>query len=502
MDFFPDYKPQAKRSKPRSNIFHAPAYSLYIRLVLGSLVAIILTGCPKPEEPKETPKAAKAVEPDPLTALVIDDTQIGEALARQWLAQSNGQLRIINRTTQEWEQTDFELGSDIDVAIYPVGLLGELESRQRIIPLAKKVWMSSNYNKEELLRIFRSTIPRHRNEIWGVPLGGAMLTLVFDQSVADRLPLGLPTDWEKLKESVSLLKEKSDSGSVRMPFRMPLAKGWAAEVFLARVASSIRTRGRLSTVFDRNDMRPLIDSEPFRIALEDLKYLMGEDRAQLELDPAALFQEILDGRTLMGITWPTPSDDGESRNNSPEASKIKVEFASLPGSDAWFDNKAGQWNQRSADESRKYDLVGFNGLLGSTSAASHNASGAFEFLAWLGNKSTPLKTMVYSSQSGPFRASHLGNPSIWFTRELSDECALRYADVLQENHDRDVLFMFPRIPGRRQYLTILDENIRDCLRGDLKVDAALSKSAQEWNALTDKLGREKMIRELAKDGGL
>ena len=468
------------------------------RLVVPLLFALTFVGCPKDAPPKQqSSQSPKNDEPEPLTVLVIEDVLIGEPLTRQWMAETSGKLTIVNRSMEALAKDDFELGREVDIVIYPVDILGELESRSRILPLSRDVWQSDQYNKEELLRIFRSTIPRHRNEIWGVPLGGAMFTLVFDEKIFLNPDTRVPETWEKLLEIVSQSRLNRESG---FSFRLPLAEGAAANLFLARSAPLIRTRGRLSTVFERSDMKPLINTQPFRKALNELKELMGDDQSQLDLTPQALFAEIAEGKTKMGITWPPSRAVDGDRDPAPSA--VAIGFASLPGQDEWFDPRGGTWNVRGEAEPRQFDLVGFNGLLGSASSTSRSTKDAFGFLSWLGNKSTPLKVLTFSSQSGPFRASYLANPGVWFTRRLPVESALRYGDVLYANHNRDVVFMFPRIPCRQQYLRILDDNVRACLMGQLDVDSALAKIASEWEQLTDSYGRQRMIRELAKDGGL
>jgi multiple sugar transport system substrate-binding protein len=471
---------------------------------LISAILLLLTGCPKPATPisRGGDDLEKTSVPDTLTVLLIDDDLIGTAIARHWSAESGGTLELSNLTSLELRETDFAIPQDVDVVIYPCGLIGELESRKLLVPFSRKIWQSEEYKKDELLRIYRNFTPKHRNETWGVPLGGPVFTLVFSQSVASDLVAsdidpGASLDWDRLRELVDKRRAQPDSN---FQFKMPLANGWAVQVFLARSASLIRSRGRLSTVFERGTMQPLINSKPFVLALNDIKTLMGRDNTQLELNPAELFREIARGQTSLGLTWPTPpSIDAEGGLDGPQT---ELYFASLPGSDQWYEHKSDRWIQRSPMEATHYDLIGFAGMLGSVTTYSRNTDDAFEFLAWLGNKSTPLKTLIYSPNSGPFRASHLGNLSLWCDDSISDDSARRYAEVIDAMNQRDIVFMFPRIPHRQEYLNVMDDNVRGFLSGAGTAEDCLEQTAKQWNEITDRLGREKMIAELSKESGL
>jgi multiple sugar transport system substrate-binding protein len=478
----------------RRSIWLLPAFALLL------VFLAVAGGCSNATAPMQDQAASVAPPdaPDALTVMMIDEAVLGDLIARHWFAETGGTITILNKNSAEVADPNFELPRDVDALIYPTGMLGDLESRKMLVPFSRKTWLSEEYNKDELLRIFRTSIPRHHNETWGVPLGGPMFTVVFDQSLADSLPAGVPNNWLQFLELVEKKRSAPDSD---FKFRMPLAKGWAAQVLLLRAAPLIRSRGRLSTVFERSNMQPLIHSTPFLLALHDIQALMGEDTSQLQLTPAELFSEIAQGQTTMGFTWPAPPavDDAEEQAAHPV---VELGFASLPGTSQWYDLRSNRWMQRSESEATHYDLYGFSGLIGSAAANSRNVEGVFSFLAWLGNKSTPLRTLVYSPLSGPFRASHLGNPSLWGNPLLTDDGARRFADVVSANHQRDLILMFPRIPHRDEYLMILDDSVREFLSGNCTAEECLENVANRWNELTDQLDRDRMIQELAKDSGL
>eukprot|EP01048_Picozoa_sp_COSAG05_P030661 COSAG05_NODE_10775_length_547_cov_0.910714_1_plen_104_part_00 len=88
---------------------------------------------------------------------------------------------------------------------------------------------------------------------------------------------------------------------------MPLAERWAAWTFLARAAPSVCNRGKLSTVFDRENIQPLINLPPFVEALEQLKSIASQ--RSRDLDPAGVFRLMQKGESAIALSWPSVAFD-------------------------------------------------------------------------------------------------------------------------------------------------------------------------------------------------
>jgi ABC-type glycerol-3-phosphate transport system substrate-binding protein len=246
-------------------------------------------------------------------------------------------------------------------------------------------------------------------------------------------------------------------------------------------------------------MQPLITEPPFQKALEDLKLLMSEP-GQLELTPAQVYQNVLTGQAAIGVTWPGKHVFDETVDT--ETSPANVGFTAIPGSRKWFDSQSKKWNLRPKEDSQHVDLIGFSGLVASVSKSSRNTKWAFKFLEWLSSKSISLITVVESPRSGPFRASHLGDPTRWTDSRISDEAAHQYAEVIRNCHNQTIVFLFPRLPGREEYLEVLDRHVRECLEGKLEPVAALELVAEQWETITEEKGRQLQISQLRRDAGL
>lgn len=227
--------------------------------------------------------------PDPLVVLVVGETELGPRIARQWSARRDGKLTIIDKSIGEFEAGDFALSNGVDVIIYPPSMMAELVSRKRLRVIPRDFLNSDQYNKIGLLRHFRTSIVRHRNECWAVPLGSPNFAMLTNRKLFEKITL--PETWDQMDRTLVKVAAAIEADPADSKFEpkvdMPLTKGWAAQTFLARVAPSICYQGKLSTVFDRSTIRPLINEPPFVEGLQQLVAIASKRSS--ELDPGGVF---------------------------------------------------------------------------------------------------------------------------------------------------------------------------------------------------------------------
>lgn len=487
---------------------------------------MVALGCGDGSETKENPfETAKEelVAPNPMTMLVVGDAELGKRIARQWSARRDGVLTIVNRSAIEFASSDFELPSEVDLVVYPPVMMPELIVRNQISPMPKEFWNSDLLNKNELLQHFRMSIVRYSGKPWAVPLGSPNFSMICNRKIFEQINLPPPSTWEKLEQSLETIETElnaahestsSDTRPLVAKVDMPLAAGWAAPTFLARVAPAIRHRRKLTTVFDRSTMVPLIVSPPFIDALEQLKSIATQ--RSLDLHPNEVYQLAVSGGSTIALTWPArgfsptatlsnADDDSDADSASGEGGDQDgtdgLLIKALPGMPMWFDQKTQSWVERSSSEDVHVDLLGFSGMIASVSYRTSYDHAAWELLEWLSSKSISILTLVDSPSVGPFRASHLGDVSLWTGDKISLDVAEGFADVVAQNHLRSLIFIFPKIPGSQRYFDALDESIREFMAGAGTAKDALEKTAVQWEAITDSLGRQQQILGLRKQSG-
>jgi ABC-type glycerol-3-phosphate transport system substrate-binding protein len=488
--------------------------------ILATLIPICLmlaltVGCEK-QKPKPDPAAAEEVvdTPDPITLLIIGDPDLGQRVSRQWSARRDGKLTIVDQDEQEFVSGGFQIDPAVDIVVYPPWMMGELVSRERLQKVRKELLNSDGFNKVELLRHFRTSIIRHNNDTWAVPLGNPNFAMLCNRSLFKQINSEPPATWEQLDRrlaKIELVVDSAGADGLQAKVDMPLSPDWAVQTFLARVAPAICHRGKISTVFDRRTMSPLIAAAPFVESLDQLKAIASA-RSQ-NLQPQDVFELAISGQSAIALTWPARGFPPQSSSSQPTKTEFNSDKSdpaennsltinSLPGMETWYDQQSGKWKQRGRDIETRVDLIGFSGLVASVTSTSPNDLTAWEFLEWLPGKSISLLTLVESPRVGPFRASHLGDVSRWTGDRISLDVADEYADVVAANHQRSSILMFPRIPGYRQYLTALDAAVIQAISGEQSSAEALKSAERKWDEITDSLGRENQIRAFRASTGL
>lgn len=476
---------------------------------VAMLLCFLTTGCTKSNSGTVNEDDGDSVEfvaLDPLTLLVIGDDQLGPRIKRQWAARRDGDISVIDSSVEGFLASKFEIPNDVDVMIYPPSMLGDLVSLERLLKVPRDIWNGDELNKNALLKHYRTLVVRHDNQNWAVPLGSPCFSMICNRQLFESAQLAPPTMWDKMERCLGKLQKtlaKDDQSKLKPELDLPLAPGWAGHTFLARVAPEIALRGRLSVVLDRQTMKPLITLPPFVESLRQIKAVAS--KRSLDLNPQEVYQLAAAGDSAIAITWPSigfEAPDGDPADEQElEENPIPV-FASLPGSNRWYDSGSNSWAKRSDDEQLQTDTIGYGGLIGSVTASSPNDQTAWEFLSWLCSKKISLVTMAQSPAVGPFRASHLGEVSRWAGNRVSVEVADQFADVVAASHNRAQAIIFPRVPSHHKYFDILDQAVRDCVGGQKTPEDALGEASRKWEEMTEALGRKEQIDNLKRATGL
>ncbi len=469
------------------------------------LFAFVLsaTGCNKESQEVEQGGETFIEIPEPLTVLVVGDSGLGPRLERQWAARKDGELTIVDVTLVSFIESDFEIPPAIDVVVFAPLMLGDLVSRDLLMEVPDDVWTSETLNKNELLRHFRTLVVQHADGNWAVPLGSPCFSMICNEAVFERAEVEPPVSWNKMERCLRNLKtfiDETNAPKLLAEVDMPLAKGWAAHVFLARAAPAIAQRGRLSTVLDRQTMKPLIAELPFVEALEQLQSIATE--RSLDLTPRDVYELAISGDSSIALGWPARGFVDASEIDESQDAVENLRIVSLPGVTTWFDKTSGSWVKRGQDDQTKVDLIGFSGLIAGVSSQSQKEQTAWEFLEWLSSKSISLVTLTESPSVGPFRASHLGDASRWTGDRISEDVSDEYSEVVSANHDRPQAMIFPRLPSQHLYLEVLDKEVRLAVSGEKSAEASLAAVAEKWDAITDSIGRKAQIKRLKQTRGL
>ena len=245
--------------------------------------------------------------------------------------------------------------------------------------------------------------------------------------------------------------------------------------------------------FDPDTMEPRINNPGFVTALQyviDLLPYMPPD--ELNLDWFGNLQAFVSGKTATDIQW---ADVGPMSYDT-EVSTIGglVGYGLTPGSKTVYDARTGEWVD--FDESNVAPYAAFGGWQNMVPANSKAKEAAIDLAAFL---STPEVLLYVSVTPGsgvnPARTSTLENAEAWMNagfESLEDAEAYLEMQKLSAEHPNSVYVL--RIPGYIQYKEALELGVSKALAGQMDPQAALDEAVVEWEAITDKLGRDTQLQ--------
>ncbi len=459
----------------------------------------IAAGCPE-----KTPPRPAAI-PRTLHVLVIDDTDLAEAIEQEWRARSDTAIKLYQSTTAEVTAADGK-SLEPDVVVFPSGLLGELAEQERIVPLEKRLLEGEDFNQQDVFEFLRRGETTWGKQVFAVSLGSPQLTLMYRQDVFESLDLTPPTTWDAYQQLVDRLADRDALGdhapAADEPWyaaREPLGDGWAGQLLLARAAAYVRHPNQYSTLFDLRDMRPLIDGDSFVKALEELVKAAPAEADARATTPAQVRSDFLSGRCAMAFTWPSHAD--AALGDQPAGDAMQVGFAQLPGSADVFNFRSQEWETRAGGEPTTVPLLASAGRLAALTHSGRRSSAANKMLLWLGGFELGNIVCPTSPATTLFRSSQISSARRWVNPQLGDRAATEYGELLRDSQSQSTWLLSIRIPARQKYLMALDLAVHRALDGE-PADKSLSEAAASWQQITDEIGRDKQKAAYTRSIGL
>ncbi len=475
-------------------------FAWYSLAFCGVLIAATF-GCQPTDDdgaPAESVVNQTPEKPQRLKVLSIDDPQqVAARIAQVWTAQTAGEIEV-TYTTSEGLFAEAQPIPEFDIAIYPSVNMGELLARHAIQPLDLAQLKDLCADRRVLLRHDRTTVVQSGKSIFGASLGSPMLTLLYRKDVFEKLQLDVPQTWQEYRATVESLpssaaKWTSEHGET-IPTQIcePTTGTWLAEYLLARAAGSLVRQGRLSSYFEIDSLKPLINTPPFVDALEQMT-AEREFKSDRPMTPEDCYIAIVRGEAALAVTWPSSHSIVEGASET-----FPIAVASIPGAYRSFDYREQKWKSISPDEIRATPLIPVSGRVASVSSKTRRLRTALRFEAWL---MTADANREFSSQFPDLlftQNSQLTDPFRWVNDQLPREAAQQMADVLRMYHDQSMVMSNMRIPGRAAYMKILADAARSAIGGHVTPQAALDSAAARWDELSEKLGRDQQ-RKLFQD---
>jgi multiple sugar transport system substrate-binding protein len=467
------------------------------------------------------PMAAQEGEFAGQTVVVVTQTgrSIGgpvEDFAPEWEAMTGGQVELQQFAFGELFEkmvTSFDTGSiDYDVMIFPADWAGDFMAPGYLEPMPQE--LLDALEPDDIVPLYADRITAWGDTVYALPYDGDSHMMYYRKDLVNPespyaaefestygYPLDEPQTWDQYFDiaeffhgrEVETAGETFPIAGVAEAQRRNAQSYW---VYLSHAAAFAKAPGNPCFFFNCETMAPEVNNPGFVRALEDyiaLRELGPEE--MINWDVADTRVQFPAGCCVLNIDW---GDVGPISYN-PDASVIvgQTGFAPLPGATEYWDSQAGEWVTPEEGINRA-PFIAFGGWIIGVAAESDVKEAALDFAAFMARPEL-VRELATIPDSGinPSRFSQLNveDVSLWVDAGFDEEGAVDYLSAILEgiNHPNVVLDL--RIRGSAEYLSVLDTEVSRALVGEISAQEALDNVATQWDAITDRLGRDEQLEQ-------
>ncbi len=310
-------------------------------------------------------------------------------------------------------------------------------------------------------------------------------------------PLGVPATWDQFRDVAEYFNGKDLNGDGDPDNGLTLhlkVGGQGMFHFMSFAAPFVIGPDNPDLFwFDPETMEPLMDSPGHQRAMETLIDLtqFGPE-AMMAWSLGESWDHFLRGEAALTFTW---GDLGALAQEEGSQVRGKTGAAPMPGTNEYYDVVAEEWKQ-----TEEPNMVG-NTTGGSWSGVISNFSDAPEASYYLlALMASEPKSTVYAQRGwdgvDPGRFTHYlppeGEASLeeyvaagWDEQDVKD-----YTKAYYDNFGSEGQFPYLRIPGTFEYWTSLDIHLSEAATDQKTAEEALAAIVDDFEAITDRLGRD------------
>lgn len=423
---------------------------------------------------------------------------------RAWAAREGVELQIVPYDPL----TGLEAGPPADAWVVPAADMPRWAAAGQLLPVPGSCTTDkAGYAWEGLLPLYREKLLVWDRTAYALPLvGAAPLCFYRDDLLADARhqeafekihgrKLAPPATWEEFETIASYFHGVREvfPGGTSLP---PLPEqdddldrefyGLAAP--FARRAVHAEEQGTpademFSFHYDKDTMRPRIDTPGFVYALKTLQRLQECRPPGSVREPAETFQRGGAVLCLADASW-----IGRFQRGKESAVRGKVGFCRVPDSRGYFDYKTGKFQV--VDGVNAVSYLGSDGWLAVVPRGAAQPEAAFALLAELSDPQTSRKVVIEPEWGGgAFRSDHLANSAGWSGFGLdtvrTDSLIAALRQTLTHPGVKNPVLRL-RTPDARPHQRIVDEQVRAALTGKQDAATALSTVARRWRELDER----------------
>jgi multiple sugar transport system substrate-binding protein len=497
--------------------------------VASILLVFMVMACSRDESARAGTRRTSASEPAPprfdgltISALTLDGPHIAEVLQRrapEFTALTGAKVEIHLVPFSELYRTaldDLEQGTArYDVMVLAPQWLVDFAAPGYAEELSQRVSASPSLAWDDIAAFYRDFSATYQGRIYMIPLDGDFQMVFYRSDLLEMVGLEPPRTWDEYLAIAAALDGKDFDGDGRTDHGSCIAKrprDQAYSMFWSIASGFLQSEGtKQGAFFDVETMQPLASNQAIARALEVYAATGAYGPAdELELDVAAARRLFIAGRCALSLDW----GDIGTLAVAPDSRVVdRVGAVILPGAREVLDRKTGELVAcdkvtcpYAVDGVNHAPYAAFGGWSGLINAASpeREKDAAFAFLAYLSQPAQANRDVTIGITGfNPYRRSQFMNRQMWLDAGMSERAASRYLGAIGVSLDNPNMVLDLRVPHNQRYQQVaLDGVLARFARGQITRDQAMAELEEEWNRITDELGRAQQLAAYRASLGL
>jgi multiple sugar transport system substrate-binding protein len=403
--------------------------------------------------------------------------------------------------------TDWASGTNsVDAAVFAPQWMVDYVAGGYLEDLTDRVAKDKAIQWNDIAPFFRDFSSSYGGKTYLIPMDGDFHMLYYRTDVFDKAGLKPPTTWDEYLADAKKLNGMEVDG--QKIFGSCIAKKRNAQSywFVTDIAGSmIQSKGtNQGTFFDTRDMKPLINNEAFRKALEFLKASTQYGPPnELNMDVSDTRPLFVSGKCALNLDW---GDVGVLAID-PKTSKVIDKTGSVitPGAKEvlnWDTGKLEACTKETCpnaiDGVNHAPYAAFGGWSGGINAKADPKvkDAAYAFFSYMSQPAqSSVDVTIGATGFNPYRVSHMTYNDVWKNSGMSKVAGDSYLGAIGASLNSPNMILDLRIPQNQKYQqVVLDEAISRFLSGEIDEEATVKAVEDGWNDLNSQIGKDDQLK--------
>jgi multiple sugar transport system substrate-binding protein len=401
--------------------------------------------------------------------------------------------------------TDWASGTNsVDAAVFAPQWMVDYVAGGYLEDISQRVADDKDIKWDDIGAFFRDFSAKYAGKTYLIPFDGDFHMLYYRSDLFKEAGLRPPKTWDDYLNAAKALNGKDMNGDGTPDFGSCIAKKRNAQSywFVTDVAGSmIQSKGTSQgAFFDTKDMKPLVDNEAFRKALEFLKESTKYGPPnELNMDVSDTRPLFASGRCALNLDWGDVGTISVDAATSKVIGKWGAEI--MPGSKQVLNWETGKLEDCTKD-SCPYAIDGINhapfaafgGWSGGINAHAQDKvkDAAYAFFSYMSQPAqSNIDVTIGKTGFNPYRLSQLNYNDDWKKANMAESEAKVYLGAIKESANSPNMILDLRIPQNQKYQQVaLDEALSRYLSGEIDEDTAIKTIDDGWNELNEEIGTD------------